>query len=238
MLSKKIFIVHFIIGLCYSTAFAQSEKDYAYEDGKKIYNKTCVSCHGEKGETNPMMQLVVKPRQLNKTILTPEQSFLIIKEGARHWGAHSDIMPTFKYVYEDYEIADVNHYISKAFNQGRDERVKKLLDASEAISDNQKSKMFKMGKKIFIRNCSMCHGLTGDGESEYVEQSKDNDTFIYPYNLQRTLLNEDQIFLYAKFGGKFWGTHEDHMPSWKRKYNDFQLKSVAKYVNENIKKIK
>jgi len=235
MLKNSVIKSSLILLLLTTNSFAI---DYAYEDGKKIYKTTCLSCHGENGETNPAMQLVVKPRKLNKTILTAEESFLIIKEGAHHWGARSDIMPSFKSVYGDDEIQDVVYYISKAFNSNRDERVQKLMDESTPVSSEQETKMLKTGKEIFNRNCSMCHGITGNGQSEYVEQSKSNDNFIYPYNLTRTLLTEDEIFLYAKFGGKFWGTAEDHMPSWKKKHNDFKLKSVAKYVNEQIKKIK
>lgn len=231
-MARKTFLAFlFLTASLYAT-------DYSYEDGKAIYERTCISCHGEQGNTNPAMKLVVEPRKLTKTILTEEQSFEIIKEGAKFWGAHSDIMPTFKYVYNDGELKDVAHYVSKAFNPDIEKRVQKLLNESGKISKADEAKMMKTGKKIFNRNCSMCHGLTGNGESEYVEQSKAQDNFIYPYDLRRTLLNEDQIFLYAKFGGKYWGTIEDDMPSWKRKYNDFKLKSVAKYVNEKIKTIK
>ena len=218
--------------------YAQDMKNPSFENGKEIYENTCISCHGKTGSTNPYMQLVVKPRKLSKTILTPEQSFLITKEGAHFWGAHSDLMPTFKHVLSDAEIKDVVHYISKAFNSKRDKRVQKLLDKSDTINKEDQSKMLKTGKKIFNRNCSMCHGITGNGQSEYVEQSKAQKNFIYPYDLRKTLLNEDQIFLYAKYGGKYWGTMKDDMPSWKRKYNDFKLKSVAKYVNEKIKTMK
>jgi hypothetical protein len=44
------------------------------------------------------------------------------------------------------------------------------------------------------------------------------------------------MFLYSKYGGKFWGTHKDDMPSWKRKYKDFTLKSVIYYIEETYKK--
>jgi mono/diheme cytochrome c family protein len=210
--------------------------DYAYEEGKAIYEHTCISCHGVEGNTASKMMLVVKPRRLTKTILTSEQSFKVIREGAHFWGAHADIMPTFKYVYSDDELSDVAHYISKAFNPDRDKKVKKLLDECDKVSKADEAKMLETGKKIYNRNCSMCHGVTGNGKSAYVEQSKAQDNFMYPYNLQKTLLDEDEIFLYTKFGGQYWGTIETDMPSWKRKYNDFQLKSVAKYVNEQIKK--
>jgi len=214
-----------------------SASSKAFLEGEKIYKETCVSCHGVDGKTNPNMKLVVKPRQLHKTILTQAQSFKVIKEGAHAWGAHADIMPAFKYVYSDDKINSVATYISENFHPNRDERVKKLLDESDKVSKDQEAKMMKTGAKIFKRNCSLCHGVTGNGHSVYVEQSKSNNTFIYPYNLQRTLLDEDEIFLYAKFGGHYWGTAKADMPSWKKKYNDFKLKSVARYVEKEIKKL-
>jgi len=213
-----------------------SENSKAFLEGKNIYEETCVSCHGTDGRTNPDMQLVVKPRKLNKTILTQGQSFKVIKEGAHAWGAHSDIMPAFKYVYSDDQIKSVATYISENFHPNRDKRVKNLLDEADKLSKDQEAKMMKTGAKIFKRNCSLCHGVTGNGESIYVEQSKENNNLIYPYNLQKTLLSEDDIFLYAKFGGHYWGTAKNDMPSWKKKYNDFKLKSVARYVETEIKK--
>ena len=229
---KKITLLLNVSLLLVASLSANSK---AFLEGEKIYEETCVSCHGIDGETNPKMKLVVKPRKLNQTILTQEQSFEVIKEGAHHWGAHSDIMPAFKYVYSDDKIKSVATYITQKYNLNREKRVKKLLDESDKISKDQEAKMMKTGAKIFKRNCSLCHGITGNGESVYVEQSNANNTFIYPYNLQKTLLNEDQIFLYAKFGGHYWGTEKTDMPSWKKKYNDFKLKSVAKYINEKIK---
>jgi len=210
----------------------------SFNEGEAIYVTTCMVCHGVKGGTNEEMQLVIKPRKLDKTILTREQSFQVIKEGGHYWGAHSDLMPAFKYVYNDKQIQSIALYISEAFNPTHDTKVQKLLDESTPLKSEDKAKIAKKGKKIFNRNCSMCHGSNGNGQSEYVEQSKENNTFIYPYNLQRTLLTEDQIFLYAKYGGHYWGTDKDDMPSWKKKYNDFTLKSVAKYITDNIVKLK
>ena len=224
----------FILILLFNTSlFAK-----VYEDGETIYNKTCISCHGVDGNTNEEMALVVKPRKLSKTLLNKEQSFLLVKDGAHHWGARADIMPAFKSVYNDAEIQNVVDYISTKFHPHRDVQVQQLLDESEKITQEQEPKMLQVGEKIFNRNCSMCHGISGNGESEYVEQSKSQKNFIYPYNLTKTLLDEDQMFLYAKFGGQYWGTMKNDMPSWKRKYNDFELKSVAKYINEKIKQTK
>jgi len=207
------------------------------KEGKEIYESTCISCHGANGETNADMLLIVKPRKLQKTILSRQQSFQIIKEGARYWGAHSDLMPAFKYVYDDKQIKSVAAYMQHAFNDLREARIQKLLAQAQRV-DIPEEKMLQKGKKIFQRTCSLCHGIKGDAKSAYVEESKKSKNFIYPYNLRRTLLSEDQIFLYAKYGGHFWGTDKSDMPSWKKKYNDEELKSVAKYVHQEIKQLK
>ena len=210
--------------------------DYMYQEGKNIYNTTCISCHGENGETNPDMKLIIQPRKLQKTILSKEQSFKIIKHGAHYWGARADIMPAFKYVYSDEQIRSVAYYISQAFNNEREKRVQQLLKKSEKIQKSELS--LSVGETIWTKKCSKCHGISGNGESEYAEKSKENDEFIYPYNLTRTLLNEDQIFLYAKYGGHFWGTSKSDMPSWKKKFDDKELRSVAHFVKMKITKIK
>ncbi|WP_297441606.1 c-type cytochrome [Sulfurimonas sp.] len=222
-----------LLALLATFAFA-AQSQYAL--GETIYKTTCISCHGIDGNSQNDMKLVVKPRILSKSILTETQAYKIIKYGAHAYGSHADIMPTFKYVYSDIQIKAVAHYVSKTFNSHRDKRVENLLKESAQLEEKDRQEMMKVGKKIFQRKCGKCHGVSGNGESDYVEQSKSNQNFIYPYNLQKILLSEKQIFLYAKFGGKFWGTAKNDMPSWKKRYNDIQLKSVAHYVATQIKK--
>lgn len=229
----KTTLISFIILLLPSFALCQ---DNDIKLGKVVYEETCISCHGIDGSTNPQMKLVVQPRKLNKTILTQEQSFQVIKHGAHFWGAHSEIMPAFQSVYTEKQIRNVAAYINQEFNSHRTQKVKKLLVTSEQLSAEDKKKRLKVGGKIFKRRCSWCHGVTGDGQSKYVEASKENQDLIYPYNLTKTLLSEEQIFLYAKYGGAFWGTAKNDMPSWKKKYNDIQLKSVAYFIETQIKK--
>jgi len=227
-------IRYFLIVLVPLVLSASSiESSVEFLEGKKIYEETCASCHGVNGETNPAMLLTVKPRRLKESILTQNQMVKMISEGGHRWGAHSDIMPAFKYVYETKQIENVALYVSKAFNFNREERIKKIL-AEADMSELDESYMLKKGKKIFMRNCSLCHGLTGNGESVYVEQSKANKEFLFPYNLRKIFLTEEQIFLYAREGGHFWGTDKEDMPSWKKKYNDKILRSVAHYIKTKI----
>lgn len=225
---KLLLAVLLLSGLVYAS-------DEMYAQGEGIYKKTCLACHGENGEADTDISFVVNPRNLKTTILNEEQSYLIIKEGAHYHGASSDIMPSFQSVYDESELRAVNHFITKSFNTESVERVNKTYNKSAQVPENKKAKMLKMGEKIYKRNCSWCHGPTGLGDGE---ATRNPEMSIFPYDLTKTLLDEKQIFLYMKYGGKHWGTAKDDMPSWKRKYNDVVLKSVAKYVNEKIKKTK
>lgn len=227
---KIIYSFLLLLSFSYSQNISYDPDLLDIKEGEEIYKNTCISCHGVDGQANTGMSLVVKPRDLTKSILTQKQLYEMIKEGSFTWGSRSDIMAAFKTVLDEDQLQNVTYYVFKNFVEPNHKNVKRLLD--EAKFDQTIS--VKTGEKIFKRNCSLCHGIHGDGDSKYVKQSMASDTFIYPYNLQKILLNENQIFLYAKFGGKFWGTDKDDMPSWKNKYNDSELKSVAKYIIETI----
>ena len=225
----------FVILLILINLNSDDNVDYElmYEEGKQIYLETCASCHGEKGDRNKYVEFVVNPRKLTQTILTQEQMYLIIKEGSHAWGAHADIMPAFKYVFDDEQIKSVAYYVAKTFNPNIKEKIDKLYAKSDPIPKEKEAKMLKRGKKIYRRNCSWCHGLSGHGDGEATKNPVDS---IFPYNFTKTLLNKKQIFLYAKYGGKYWGTYKDDMPSWKRKYKDYDLKAVTEYIYQSFVK--
>lgn len=109
----------------FSTALIAAESQYTL--GEKIYNTTCISCHGVDGNSLNSIQLIVNPRNLSKSILTQEQSFKIIKKGAHYWGACADIMPAFETTYSDEELHAVNNFIHQKFNPNAVQRAKKAL---------------------------------------------------------------------------------------------------------------
>ena len=218
-----------LLTLCSSASETQ------YAQGEKLYNIACISCHGINGEALTGIKLIVNPRKLTNSILSQQQSFQIIKKGAYYWGAHSDMMPSFESIFSDAEIDAISFYVKEAFNKNLEKKITALLK-EEKMQPEESADILALGKKIFHKRCAKCHGETGDGQSSFVEVSKQHKEFIYPYDLQRTILNENQIFLFTKYGGDYWGSKTSDMPSWKEKYNDFQLKAVAKYIHNNIKK--
>ena len=184
---KYIFLV--IIAVCLANAVkidTDIQPDYEY--GKKLFNETCISCHGADGNVNDKMNLIVMPRKLTKTILTYEQTYKIIKDGSHAWGAHSDIMPAFKYVYNEEQIVSIAYYVSKTFNPNIKEKIETLYAKSDPIPQNKKAKMLKRGKKIYRRNCSWCHGTSGHGDGEATKNPVDS---IFPYDFTKTLLNKN-----------------------------------------------
>jgi len=215
----------FLITNCYAL------NSSTYLSGKKIYETACISCHGEDGNADVDLKFVVKPRSLRSSILNMEQNYQIIKYGARHWGASSDMMPAFVSVYDEKKLQAISYYIQTKFNPNSEQRVEELYEKSDKFSKEQYPKMMKLGEKIYKRNCCWCHGPNAKGDGKATRNPK--KTF-YPYNLNKTLLTDKQMFLYAKYGGKYWGTSKTDMPSWKRKYDDFALKSVILYIEETF----
>ncbi len=222
--------VFFIFLIPFVVLFADKTK---FEIGKKLYLQTCVSCHGEDGKAQTQLHLIVKPRNLHKTILNEEQTYKIIKKGAHFWGAKADIMPSFEYVYSDEQIEAIAHYVAQNFHPDSAQKVEELYAQSESVPAEKKTKMLKRGKKIYKRNCGWCHGMSAQGDGE---ASRNPELSIFPYDLTKTLLTPKQMFLYAKYGGHYWGTDKEDMPSWSPKYDDYTIKSVIRYINEKLRK--
>jgi len=227
----KNFILLFT--LFFSILLAKDIDENKFEYGEYLYNETCVSCHGLDGKANTGMKLIVKPRDLSKTILTEEQTYHITKDGAHYWGAKADIMPAFKYVYNEKQLRAVAYFIINKFNSKLKERIEKVCSNCKEEHNDEHIAMKQWGQKIYNRNCIFCHGVNGKGDGVATTNPVDS---IFPYDLTKTLLTRQQIFLYVKFGGKHWGTDKNDMPSWSRKYNDIKLRSVAKYIDEVIRK--
>ena len=231
-------MIKYIVTICLISLVglfgSQLDTDKFYE-GEQIYRSTCAFCHGVDGKADLNIDLIVRPRSLVDTILTQEQSYKIIKHGARAFGAKSDIMPAFKYVFNEEQLNAVSYYISKNFNPNVKQKIIETFKLSKETPKDKQDKMLEKGKKIYKRNCSWCHGINGHGDGL---ATKNPINSIFPYDLTKTLLTNKQMFLYVKYGGRYWGTYKDDMPSWKIKYSDYILKSVVKYVDEVIRKKK
>jgi cbb3-type cytochrome c oxidase subunit III len=200
-------------------------------NGKKIFSQNCAVCHGEYGN-GLNMSFDVNPRNLTKSLLKKEQMIKVITDGAVEYGALTHEMRAFKGELSTKQIDDVAEYVSSTLSKKSYDESINLMFKSDLIPESKKEKMEKWGKKIFKRNCAFCHGPKGLGDGI---ATRNPEKSIFPYDLSKTILSEDQMFLYIKYGGKHWGTARGDMPAWSKKYNDFKLKSVSQYVEKYIK---
>ncbi|WP_456404514.1 c-type cytochrome [Hydrogenimonas sp.] len=208
--------------------FAAGMDEGTMHKGKRLFEQTCSGCHGKDGKGVMQGGFNVQPRDLTKSMLTEEQLFLVAKKGAFHWGAVTTGMPAWEGVYDDDSLKAVAHYIYHTFAKESSQKVQAYPYDSSKLSQ----KALKRGKKIFFRNCAYCHGKEGKGNGVATYNPEKS---IFPYDLTKLLLSEKQIFLFAKYGGKHWGSQKDDMPGWGVKYDDETLMGVARYVEEHLK---
>ncbi len=91
----------------------------------------------------------------------------------------------------------------------------------------------KLGERLYNRTCIWCHGEEGKGDGV---AAKDESYGVTPKAFVSTILTEEQIYLYAKHGGQYWGSANSDMPGWTTQFSDTELKSIARYINTKIKK--
>ncbi len=198
------------------------------KQGEAIFQQTCIGCHGADGKGVEQGGFNVQPRNLSKTILSEEQIFHVAKKGAFYWGAVVTGMPAWEYVYDDASLHAVAHYIYHTFGKKSSDEAKAYEYDSSSLSE----KVIKRGKKIYSRTCAYCHGKQGHGQGVATYNPEQS---IFPYDLTKIILDEKQIFLFAKHGGEHWGSQSDDMPAWGVKYDDETLMGIAKYVEDHLK---
>jgi mono/diheme cytochrome c family protein len=89
--------------------------------GEKIYKSSCLFCHGESGMGDGIASKKPEnyfyPKNLNKTILSEEQVFLVAKHGAYYYGALKQDMPAWSVRHSDEELRAVAKYVKDTFKR-------------------------------------------------------------------------------------------------------------------------
>jgi mono/diheme cytochrome c family protein len=230
---KVVIQYSLIFCLFLSTSFASgNEKTRDIKRGETLFNDNCASCHIGRAEALST-SFAVNPRDLRLSLLSEEQMYLITKKGAAHYGSLTDYMIGFEHIYTDDEVRDIVAYIHASLNINH-KTVKELYEKSEKIpADKSKEEVLYDGRKIYLKRCIHCHGPSGKGDGTAVKASNGN---LFPYDLTKTLLTDEQKFLFTKYGSKHWGTARDDMPAWSHVYDDYSIHSVVEYINAMIEK--
>jgi mono/diheme cytochrome c family protein len=97
-----------------SQKIPEDKKEEYLKKGKKLYTKRCSFCHGLDGKgdgiATQMPEGSIHPYNLPKTLLTNEQKFLIVKYGAKKWGASTEDMPGWS-KYDDMTLKGIVEYL-------------------------------------------------------------------------------------------------------------------------------
>lgn len=221
-----------VLMLAMSTLFASSNNERAIERGERLFADNCASCHVGRMEAFSD-SFRVNPRDLTLSLLDQEQMIATVKKGTQFYGSATDYMIGYEGIYSDDEIRDIIAYVHKELNTGNKKANRLYAEALPISSEKTEEEVFEEGRKVYLRRCIHCHGPHGKGDGIAVKASMGN---LFPYDLTKTLLTDEQKFLFIKYGSKEWGTERDDMPAWGRVYDDHSIHSVVNYIN-HIKKV-
>lgn len=234
---KNIVLIVLLALSISSAAFAAGDK----ENGKKIYEKKCVWCHGKNGDgkgpagsgaflnppprdfTSGMYKFKTTP--FDEILPNDDDIFRMIADGMP-----DSSMPAWKDILKEKEMWDIVEYI-KTF-AGFTGKPAKQIDFSKQVKTSKES--IERGKKLFNDRCSECHGEEGRGDAG--KKLKDDwDARTWPRNLTKPWsfrVNNNPKEIFARITAGIPGTQMPSFadPASKKKMTDEERWDVANYA--------
>lgn len=155
---------------------ATTVKNYFVDDGKKLYNKFCTQCHGEKGKGDGVNSefMISPPADFTDTVekvyfaeKTNQAIFDVIFKGGKDNPEFNVLMPTFGWTLSEYEIWTLVAYVrslhpneAKSINFSGLSKERPKINIKQ-ISVGEISKIErKDGKKTVKKyGCRGCHKI-------------------------------------------------------------------------------
>ncbi len=185
-----------LIGMPSSFAESKLTAEQA-ENGKPIYEKLCIGCHGERGKGDGAAANFLRPRPRNFKIARYKFTYTMYGKlpkdstifNAIAVGLPGTSMPGWEDTLTDDQIWDVVAYIKTLSRKFTRAEKKKRYPKPIEIVDVPKEwtgEDIKQGYELFKKNCVKCHGVTGLGSgSTAVALKHDLGDRIWPRNLTR-----------------------------------------------------
>lgn len=170
------------------------------ENGKRLYNTTCVHCHTENGQG---MEPGIGQYRLPGTYpqLAGQHQSVLIKQilDIRQLNRDNPSMYPFsteRYLGGPQNIADVTAYISEL--------------PSNTNNQHGNGQNLEVGKQLYIDNCAKCHGKKGEGDAENFYPRLANQHYEYMLrqfiwikdgkrrNANRKMVKQIQNFKYSE----------------------------------------
>lgn len=217
------------------TNFMKIALDPVLSQGRSVYVRNCVACHGESGRglisANP--QMGAQPRNFvtdeARSTLTRERMIASITNGrpgtamAAFGGKlpAQDIEAVARYIREVL-MEDLSGSISGTRANTGKQQTSTVAWMDEPMPKGLKGNL-QRGKTFYMNNCFTCHGVKGDGQGPRAY-------FINPK--PRNFLSS-QASTYNRptlFNAIAEGRNGSEMPAWNKVLNDQQIADVAEFV--------
>ena len=208
---SKILFVGFSLAWVAAHA-AQPPPQGVLERGKVVYEKHCAYCHGVDGQADTPVGRLLTPHPRNfadpveMARVSVDRMYHTIKEG-RPWTA----MPVWEYVLTETQIGDVIDYV-RSF----------ALPQAAKLSVEQLS--FGIGRRIYNKDCELCHGKDGRGDTEVAKLLRPPPRNLAdPIEMAR--VDDGRMYSAIKLGRRGTG-----MAGWGELLSPAEMIDVIRYV--------
>jgi mono/diheme cytochrome c family protein len=193
MFKLTIFLIFNLLLIAHNSSFSIALADDLVE-GKEIYKKRCLNCHGEGGEGDGPAADLLYPRPRDFTLAqykirttmsgelpTNEDLYKSISEGL-----HGTSMIPWKEVLSEREIQQLVTYI-KTFSRWFEDQSEPPLKIEIGKRVSSSSESIEKGRELYRKlECWKCHGDEGRGDGPSSLTLKDDWNYpIYPADLTR-----------------------------------------------------
>lgn len=180
----------FVLGLSLAWASplaAQAPSQSAEERGKALYEARCAVCHGVDGRADTPVGRLLKPPPRNfadpveMARVTVDRIYQAVKEGRP-----GTAMAPWGQVLTETEIGDVIDHIHS-------------LTPLRARTLSAEQLSIEVGRRIYIRDCSFCHGVQGRADTEAAKALQPSPrNFADPVEMAR--LDDGRMYSAIKLG--------------------------------------
>jgi len=137
-------------------------------NAEQIYRNSCSVCHGEKGDGQSRARNSLNPAPRNFT--SPEETAQLTRERMIHSvtnGRPGTAMMPWKTRFNEREIEALVDYVRNTFMKPAGTLVQAQIatPAPQTKAPAEPAAASEQGRKLFVRNCAVCHGEKGDGQS-------------------------------------------------------------------------
>ena len=181
-------------------------------NGQILYARYCALCHGPSGlaDTDVGRMLSPPPRRFGDPIemarVTDDSMYRAIKEGIP-----GTAMAAWANVLSETEIGDVMDYI-------------RTLSVVQGPKMSEQAVSLAVGKRVYERDCSFCHGITGDADTDAARVLKPAPRkFSDPIEMAR--IDDGRLYAAIKVG--ISGTA---MAGWGDQLSPVEIIDVMRYI--------